>query len=68
MKNNIHKPHNLRVSSSINSYQGYLPGSKTNNSIKEKAGTSYYKVTKSKSTDNFLVYNTNILTKINTYN
>ena len=59
MKNIIHKPHNLRVSSSINSYQGYLPGSKTNNSIKEKAGTSYYKVTKSKSTDNFLVYNTN---------
>ena len=59
MKNIIHKSHNLRVSSSINSYQGYLPGSKTNNSIKEKAGTSYYKVTKSKSTDNFLVYNTN---------
>ena len=59
MKNIIHKPHNLRVSSSINSYQGYLPGSKTNNTIKEKAGTSYYKVTKSKSTDNFLVYNTN---------
>ena len=59
MKNIIHKPHNLRVSSSINSYQGYLPGSKTNNSIKKKTGTSYYKVTKSKSTDNFLVYNTN---------
>ena len=59
MKNITHKPHNLRVSSSINSYQGYLPGSKTNNSIKEKAGTSYYKVTKSKSTDNFLVYNAN---------
>ena len=59
MKNIIHKPHNLRVSSSINSYHGYLPGSKTNNSIKEKVGTSYYKVTKSKSTDNFLVYNTN---------
>ena len=28
------------------------------NNLKEKTGTSYYKVTKSKSTENFLVYNT----------
>ena len=26
MKNIIHKPHNLRVSSSISSYHGYVPG------------------------------------------
>ena len=59
MKNIIHKPHNLRVSSSINSYQGFLKGNKTNNNIKEKTGAFINKVTKSKSTDNFLVYNTN---------
>ena len=56
MKNIINKPNNIRVSSSINSYQGYIPG---NNLIaKEKIGTSYCKVTKSKSTENFFVYNT----------
>ena len=60
MKNIIHKPHNLRVSSSISSYHGYVPGNNiNNNAIKEKTGTSYYKVTKSKSTENFLVFNTN---------
>jgi RNA polymerase II subunit A small phosphatase-like protein len=61
MKNIIHKPHNLRVSSSISSYHGYVPGNSNipNNAVKEKTGTSYYKVTKSKSTDNFLVFNTN---------
>ena len=58
MKNIIRKPHNLRVSSSINSYHSFMPGNKTNNNLKEKTGTSYYKVTKSKSTENFLVYNT----------
>ena len=58
MKNITHKPHNLRVSSSISSYHGYLPGNNTNNNIKEKSGISYYKVTKSKSSENFLVYNT----------
>ena len=56
MKNIINKPSNIRVSSSINSYQGYAPGS--NNKPKEKIGTSYCKVTKSKSTDNFFIYNT----------
>ena len=61
MKNIIHKPHNLRVSSSISSYHGYVPGNSNipNNAVKEKTGTSYYKVTKSKSTDNFFVFNTN---------
>ena len=56
MKNIIHKPNNIRVASSINSYQGYIPGN--TNKPKEKIGTSYSKVTKSKSTDNFFVYNT----------
>ena len=59
MKNIKRKPHNLRVSSSISSYNGCLPANKSNNNIKEKIGTSYYKVTKSKSSENFLVYNTN---------
>ena len=58
MKNIINKPSNIRVSSSINSYQGYAPGNNNNNKPKEKIGTSYCKVTKSKSTDNFFVYNT----------
>ena len=56
MKNIINKPNNIRVSSSINSYQGYIPGN--NLKTKEKIGTSYCKVTKSKSTENFFVYNT----------
>lgn len=56
MKNIINKPSNIRVSSSINSYQGYAPGN--TNKQKEKIGTSYCKVTKSKSTENFFVYNT----------
>ena len=56
MKNIINKPSNIRVSSSINSYQGYAPGN--NNKPKEKIGASYCKVTKSKSTDNFFIYNT----------
>ena len=56
MKNIINKPNNIRVSSSINSYQGYIPGN--NLKVKEKIGTSYCKVTKSKSTENFFVYNT----------
>ena len=56
MKNIINKPSNIRVSSSINSYQGYAPGNY--NKPKEKIGTSYCKVTKSKSTENFFVYNT----------
>ena len=56
MKNIIHKPNNIRVASSINSYQGYIPGNI--NKPKEKIGTSYSKVTKSKSTDNFFVCNT----------
>ena len=43
MKNIINKPSNIRVSSS---------------KPKEKIGTSYCKVTKSKSTDNFFIYNT----------
>ncbi len=59
MKNIKRKPHNLRVSSSISSYNGCLPANKSNNNIKEKIGTSYYKVTKSKSSENFLVFNTN---------
>ena len=57
MKNmDIHKPHNLRVSSSISSYHGYGIIN-NNNMVKEKNGTSYYRVTKSKSTENFLLYN-----------
>ena len=58
MKNINHKPHNIRVSSSISNYNGYLSGNTTNNNIKEKKSI-YNKVTKSKSTDNFLVFNTN---------
>ena len=54
MKNmDIHKPYNLRVSFSISSYHGYGIGN-NNNMLKEKNGTSYYRVTKSKSTENFL--------------
>ena len=56
MKNITNKPNKLKVTSSINNYQGYVPGN--NNKGKEKIGKSYYKVTKSKSTDNFFVYNT----------
>ena len=59
MKNmniNINKPYNLRVSSSISNYHGYGPGN-NNNIIKEKNCTSYYRVTKSKSTENFLINN-----------
>ena len=56
MKNmNSNKPSNLRVSSSISSYHGYGLGNK-NNIYKEKNGTSYNRVTKSKSTENFLLY------------
>ena len=57
MKNmNVHKPYNLRVSSSISSYQGFIPGN-NNNMVKEKNGTSYSRVTKSKSTESFPLYN-----------
>jgi hypothetical protein len=59
MKNmniNINKPYNLRVSSSISNYHGYGPGN-NNNMVKEKNGTAYYRVTKSKSTENFLINN-----------
>ena len=59
MKNiSINKPYNLRVSSSISSYHGYNPGN-SNNIVKEKNGTSYYRVTKSKSTENLYLNNTN---------
>ena len=60
MKNmNVSKPYNLRVSSSINNYHGYGP---VNNNIiiKEKKCTSYYRVTKSKSTENFFINNNKI--------
>ena len=58
MKNmNVTKPYNLRVSSSISSYHGYSLGGA--NTMKEKNGTTYSRVTKSKSTDNFLLYNNN---------
>jgi hypothetical protein len=46
------KPYNLRVSSSISNYHGSVPGNKM---TMEKSGTSY-RVTKSKSTENFLMY------------
>ena len=60
MKNmNINKPYNLRVSSSISNYHGFVPGNK-NNIVKEKNGTSYCRVTKSKSTDNFPLYSSKI--------
>jgi hypothetical protein len=59
MKNiSVNKPYNLRVSSSISSYHGYTPGN-SNNMVKEKNGTSYYRVTKSKSTENLYLNNTN---------
>ena len=58
MKNISNRPNKLKVTSSINNYQGYIPGNSKNNKGKEKIGNSYYKVTKSKSTDNFFVYNT----------
>ena len=55
MKNmNINKPYSLRVSSSISNYHGYGPGN--NKLLKEQNGTTYYRVTKSKSTENFLLY------------
>ena len=55
MKNmNINKPYNLRVSSSISNYHGFGPVN-NNNMFKEKNGTSYFRVTKSKSTENFLI-------------
>ena len=59
MKNmNIHinKPYNLRVSSSISNYHRYEPVN-NNNILKDKNGTAYYRVTKSKSTENFLLNN-----------
>ena len=56
MKNmNVAKPYNLRVSSSISSYHGYNIGG--SNTFKEKNGTTFNRVTKSKSTDNFMLYN-----------
>ena len=58
MKNISNRPNKLKVTSSINNYQGYIPGNNKNYKGKEKMGNSYYKVTKSKSTDNFFVYNT----------
>jgi len=59
MKNiSVNKPYNLRVSSSISSYHGYTPGS-SNNMVKEKNGTSYYRVTKSKSSEDFNLNNIN---------
>ena len=59
MKNiSLNKPYNLRVSSSISSYHEYTPGN-SNNMVKEKNGTSYYRVTKSKSTENLYLNNTN---------
>ena len=57
MKNINNKPNRLKVTSSINNYQGYVPGN-NKNKTKEKIGKSFYKVTKSKSTENFFVYNT----------
>ena len=59
MKNiSVNKPYNLRVSSSISSYHGYTPGN-SNNMVKKKNGTSYYRVTKSKSTEDLYLNNTN---------
>ena len=58
MKNmNSAKPYNLRVYSSISNIQGYTQVN--NNLIKDKNTTSH-RVTKSKSTDNFLLYSTKI--------
>ena len=55
MKNmNVNKPYNLRVSSSISNYHVYGPIN-NNNAFRGKNGTSYYRVTKSKSTENFLI-------------
>ena len=57
MKNiNYSKPGNLRVSSSINNYHRFAHENRLNK-YKEKNGTFYNRVTKSKSTENFLVYN-----------
>ena len=59
MKNiSVNKPYNLRVSSSISSYHGHTSGN-NNNLVKEKNGTSYYRVTKSKSTEDLYLNNTN---------
>ena len=59
MKNiSVNKPYNLRVSSSISSYHGHTSGN-NNNMVKEKNGTSYYRVTKSKSTENLYLNNAN---------
>ena len=56
MKNiNYNKPSNIRVSSSINNYLRYIHENKLNK-YKEKNGTIHNKVTKSKSTENFLIY------------
>ena len=58
MKNmKVNKPYNLRVSSSISCFHGYIPGNSSSNMTKEKTGTSYYRVTKSKSTENFYLNN-----------
>jgi hypothetical protein len=54
---NVSKPYNLRVSSSISSYHGYSIG--RTNAFKEKNGTINNGVTKSKSIDNFMLYNNN---------
>ena len=64
MKNmKVNKPYNLRVSSSISCFHGYTPGNSSSNIVKEKAGTSYYRVTKSKSTENFYLNNINRYSK-----
>ena len=60
MKNmNYNKPFNLRVSSSINNYLGYALENKFNRS-KEKTGTFNNKASKSKSTENYLLYSHSI--------
>ena len=64
MKNmKVNKPYNLRVSSSISCFHGYTPGNSSSNMTKEKTGTSYYRVTKSKSTENFYLNNINRYSK-----
>ena len=64
MKNmKVNKPYNLRVSSSISCFHGYTPGNSSSNMTKEKAGTSYYRVTKSKSTENLYLNNINRYSK-----
>ena len=63
MKNmKVNKPYNLRVSSSISCFHGYTPGN-SSNMVKEKNGTSYYRVTKSKSTENFYLNSINRYSK-----